>query len=200
MEHLTTKGTIMTTTADTTTEPTTSTRPRRRTIIVAAAAALAATAIGAAVLLERDGAADHDDWVAPAAETATVIYEFHDAAVAPPYHRSYTITVTAGSAHAAVHNYDGVLAERTVEIDPAVWERTFADAVGYHDVASVTNDNCAGGTADELTVLDGTQAEAVHVYVSNCDTGDRPYLASVVGEAFGLLDLSGLLASVPPAE
>jgi hypothetical protein len=45
-----------------------------------------------------------------------IVYRFGDASVPPQYHRSYTITVTAGQARVVVDSYGDVLAEKAYEI------------------------------------------------------------------------------------
>ena len=173
-------------------------RRRRRAATVAAAALVLGTgAVGILSQLNRGDLTDHEGgWIGPRVGEATVIYEFHDASVAPEYHRSYTLTIWDSSARIVVDSYGDVLEDRTINIDVATWERTLAAANEFHGVDSVTNPSCSGATSDELTVLDGDKNEVVHVFVDDCDTGERPYLGGAVCEVRDLFDLDELLATV----
>lgn len=176
-------------------------RPRRHTRLLAGLGAVAvvliAVIIGVIVVLNRDDVTDTEGgWIGPKVGEATVIYQFHDASVAPEYHRSYTLTIWKSSARIVVDSYGDVLADQTIDIDDATWERTLAAASEFQGVNDDTEPSCSGATSDELTVLDGTRQEVLHVFVDDCERGEQPYLGAVVGEVRNLFDLDELLATV----
>ncbi len=86
---------------------------------------------------------------------ATVTYSFHDSSVPPPYHRSYTLTVTQEESRIVVDSYGDVLADETTTTSPQVWQQLSAD---YPQVAGLSADNptdgCVGGTSFDLDVMD----------------------------------------------
>ena len=130
----------------------------------------------------------------------TVIYQCHDAPLAPDYSRSFALTIRRGSAEMEVSNSAGdMLLDVDVDIDEATWERTLDAALAFSGTDNVLSDGCVGGTADELTVLDGNDEPVLNVFVDNCDTGERPYLRSAVDEVLSLFDLESLLATGPDA-
>lgn len=181
-----------------TTEPISPARNTRRLATLAAAAVvLVAAVIGVIFVLNRDDATDTEGgWIGPKAGEATVIYQFHDSSVAPEYHRSYTITVWDSSARLEIDSYGDVLLDETIDIDADVWQRTLDAASAFHGTESIPNDGCAGGTADELTVLDGDKQEVVQVFIDGCAEGEVPYLEGAVGEVSLLLDVDGRIASL----
>ncbi len=133
----------------------------------------------------------------PVADTAiaTVVYEFHDSSVAPEYHRSYTVTVTAGSATVVVDSYGDVIAQDTQPIDDVTWRATVDAAAALAGTASSENTGCAGGTSDELTALDAAGADVVHVFVDHCDSPGGPDLSIVVSSVLSLFDLGTMTAT-----
>lgn len=183
-------------------EPTEPTEPartgRRLALLGAVAVVLVAAVIGVIVVLNRDDEVTDTEggWIGPRNGEASVIYQFHDSSVAPEYHRSYTITVWDSSAHLVIDSYGDVLVDQTINIEPEVWQRTLDAAGAFRDTESIPNDGCTGGTADELTVLDGDKKEVVHLFIDGCAEGDVPYLAGAVGEVSLLLDVDGQLASL----
>jgi len=50
-----------------------------------------------------------------------IVYSFRDASVAPQYHKSYTITVTAEKASIVVNSYDKVLGEGENNVNAKDW-------------------------------------------------------------------------------
>lgn len=177
----------------------TSERPATRRRAVGIAAAVSVVIIAAiAILVLRDSGdtTDHGGgWIGPIDGDPQVIYEYHDASVAPEYHRSYTLTVWEGSARLVVDSYGDNIHDVTVPVDDATWQQTLDDALAYYGTDSVENNGCTGGTADEITVVDGNDEEVVHVFMDHCDTGDTVYIRSAVGTVLGLFDLTTLLAT-----
>jgi hypothetical protein len=57
-----------------------------------------------------------------------ILYEYNDAAVPPPYHRSYKITVTPNRCHLMVHAYGKIILDKQCTIERAIWERLVKDA------------------------------------------------------------------------
>ncbi|MDP2292541.1 MAG: hypothetical protein Q8M22_15225 [Actinomycetota bacterium] len=170
---------------------------RRRIVGIVAAAAVVVVAVVAILALRDTGeSTDHGGgWIGPIDGDPQVIYEYHDASVAPEYHRSYTLTVWEGSARLVVHSYGDNIHDVTVPIDDAMWQQTLDDALDYSGTDSVENDGCTGGTADEITVLDGNDEEVVHVFMDHCGSGETVYIRSAVSSVLGLFDLATLTAT-----
>ena len=138
---------------------------------------------------DDDGGADLD----PA--TATLVYQFHDASVPPEYHRSYTLTADAGSAHLVVDSYGDVLHDVTEPNDVERWERVLDESQTLSNATDVTDRACAGGTSEELRVLDGENEAVIDVFVDHCGASSGPELEEVVTELLALFDLDALLAT-----
>ena len=158
-----------------------------------ALAALLACVATATVAGCGDDAADTSTDLDPA--TASVIYHYNDASVAPEYHRSYTVTVTQGTARVVVDAYGDVLHDVTEPIDDALWERTLAAAQEFDDASSSDRDSgCSGGTSEELTVANG-EVVAFDVFVDHCDSSGGANVVEAVGEVLPLFDMDAMLAT-----
>ncbi len=169
---------------------------RRIAGFVAAVVVVVIAAVAILALRDSGETTDHGGgWIGPIDGDPQVVYEYHDASVAPEYHRSYTLTVWEGSARLVVHSYGDDLHDVTVPIDDAMWQRTLDDALAYSGTESVENNGCAGGTADEITVLDGNDEELVHVFMDHCESGETVYIRGAVGDVLGLFDLATLTAT-----
>lgn len=128
-------------------------------------------------------------------DVATVVYDFHGAAVAPEYYRSYTLTITPTEATLVVSDASEVLHEETATIDDTLWSATRDAALDVAEAPDVTTVGCAGGTSDELSVTDTSGAEIAHVAVDHCgETAVSTDLAGTVSGALALFDLDALLA------
>jgi hypothetical protein len=162
----------------------------RKLIGVAAAAATLASGCS-------DGSTSPSDTISGAvdASTATVIYQFHDASVAPDYHRSYRVTVTHDTGRVAVTTYGKTLHDVSKPIEPALWTYTLDKALEFRSARSVSNDGCSGGTADELIVLRGDGSKAVHVVIDNCGTSGGANVIEAVGKVLPLFDMDAMLAT-----
>lgn len=190
------------------------TRPSgaRRLLALCAAAAVVLAACGSDgagpdTVRSQQGTAGNDpatdvttpatDVTTPATDAAitTVVYEFHDASLPPEYHRSYTVTVTADSATVVVDSYGDVIAQDTQPIDAAAWQATTAAAAALAGTPSSESTGCTGGTADELTALDASGAEVVHVFIDHCGDPTAQDLSTVVATVLALFDLASMTAT-----
>jgi len=99
----------------------------------------ASTATGSATSPSTDATVAADDTM--------VTYRFQDSSVPPRYHRSYTLTFDRKQAHIVVDSYGDILADQTVEMDPAAWEQVTSslDTVGNLQVQEPAQ-GCTGGT------------------------------------------------------
>jgi len=99
----------------------------------------ASTATGSATSPSTDATVAADDTM--------VTYRFQDSSVPPRYHRSYTLTFDRQQAHIVVDSYGDILADQTVEMDPAAWEQVTSslDTVGNLQVQEPAQ-GCTGGT------------------------------------------------------
>lgn len=131
----------------------------------------------------------------PVDAITTVVYEFHDASVPPEYHRSYTVTVTDGTATVVVDSYGDVIAQDTKPIDAAAWAATTSAAAALAGTPSSEQTGCTGGTADEVTALDGAGAEVVHVFIDHCGDPAPQDLSTVVASVLPLFDLATMTAT-----
>ena len=102
-------------------------------------ASTTSTTAGSAPSPSTDATATADDTV--------VTYQFQDSSVPPRYHRSYTLTFDRQQAHIVVDSYGEILADQTVEMDPAAWEQVTSalDTVGNLQVQEPAQ-GCTGGT------------------------------------------------------
>ena len=79
----------------------------------------------------------------PPAETIT--YEFHDASVPPPYHRSFVLTFDSDRARIVVDSYGQVLAEQTAPMNTGLWQQV-AGSIPRDLVVQEPAEGCTGGT------------------------------------------------------
>ena len=141
-----------------------------------------------------DSDQSRDDEVVLDPATATLVYRFNDASVPPEYHRSYTLTADAASANLIVDSYGDVLHDVTEQIEDDVWQRTLDAAAALSNVTDVTSEGCAGGTSEEIRVLDDDDQALIDVEVDHCGASAGPPLAEAVGDVLALFDLDQLLA------
>jgi hypothetical protein len=175
----------------------TTTHARRLSL---ATAAISLALLAAACGDDDSGTAGTTTTTGPTGEEITEAgYAFRDSSVPPEYHRSWTLTVTAGQAYIVVDSYGDVVGEETAEIDASTWTEVQANVAGLNDDAAAAAEGCTGGTGAEVwalagdeTVLEATaevcgdeNAEVVEVWEAAFD----PVLA--------LFDMEALLA---PAE
>jgi hypothetical protein len=85
--------------------------------------------------------------------SATVTYEFRDASVPPPYHRSFVLVFDRSQARIVVDSYGDVLADRTAPVSEQVWNRVLQGFPAIHDLALAEPEQpCTGGTGFSATV------------------------------------------------
>jgi len=90
--------------------------------------------------------------------SATVTYEFRDACVPPPFHRTFVLVFDRSQARIVIDSYGDILAERTATMTPEAWNPV---AEGFPAVRGLVlaqpEDACTGGTGFAATVAeDGT--------------------------------------------
>ncbi len=77
-------------------------------------------------------------------------YQFRDASVPPPYHRSYTLVINKDTALLSVDSYGNILAEKTYEM-PKDGLKKIGEAIVKHKIAlrkeKKENKGCTGGTS-----------------------------------------------------
>jgi hypothetical protein len=117
-----------------------------------------------------------------------IVYDFGDASVPPPYHRSYTITLTGDSISKHVHSYS----ETISNVSKPVTNEQFASVVKIIDDCKFTN-----GKEKENTACTGGVSETVSIYSQD----ERVYYGSVYhcgGDDYGNLlgDTKLLLAEL----
>ena len=90
------------------------------------------------------------------AADAVITYEFRDASVPPPDHRSFVITVDHTQTRIVVDSYGDVLADRSAPTPQAVWNR-LGDTVGSLSdiVINEPEQGCTGGTSFVLSIKQG---------------------------------------------
>lgn len=103
-----------------------------------------------------------------------IVYRFLDSSVPPPYHRSYTITVTPQEVRVVVDSYGDVIADETTPLEPGVFDG-LVSALTESDIRpceTVEPDGCTGGTTGSLTVSAGSDT-VLSGWVHHC--GGREY-------------------------
>jgi hypothetical protein len=90
-------------------------------------------------------------------DAAVIDYHYGDASVAPQFHRSYGLTITATSAHVVVDSYGDVLADETFDLDPETWDLMLARLDDLAAIRVDDGEDCAGGTSRSFTVTDGDE-------------------------------------------
>lgn len=104
----------------------------------------------------------------------TLIYNFQDASVPPPYHRSYTIRVTAEQVYFAISDYSQILSKDSLVLTRAAYD-SFATAINNLHIKNrkeVIQEGCTGGTSDKLDLYRGSSKE-VRGYIYYC--GGKKY-------------------------
>ena len=110
-------------------------------------------ALPVALLAVGCGTTGEESEVTGLPDDATVTYEFHDASVPPPYHRSVTLTVTKADSRIVIDSYGDVLADEQVPTPTAVWEALGDTLEDVTDLAvAVPEEGCVGGPGIELSV------------------------------------------------
>jgi len=115
-----------------------------------------------------------------------IVYRFGDASVPPQYHRSYTITVTAGQARVVVDSYGDVLAEQAYEITREEFE-DIVRSLSRHRIGRAElgeDEGCTGGTTETIRYSDATH-ELFSGSVYHCGGRDSGNLG---GDARGFAD------------
>ncbi len=117
----------------------------------------------------------------------TFVYNFHDASVPPPYHRSYTIRVTSGQVYYAISDYDKVLAKDSLVLSKVAYD-SFVKAINDLHIKEKEADKhrgCTGGTSDELILYAASEHE-VKGYIIYCGGEMYGNLQGDVAAAAGL--------------
>jgi hypothetical protein len=128
--------------------------------------------------------------------TATIVYRFNDASVPPEYHRSYTLTADAESVNLVVDSYGDVLHDVTEPNVDELWQDALGESQMLSTVTNVTTDGaCAGGTSEELRLLDDERQAVIDLFVDHCGSSAGPDLDEAVAGELALFDLDALLAT-----
>ncbi len=79
-------------------------------------------------------------------------YIYHDSSVPPPFHRSYTITVTSSSVAIIVNSYGDIISDKKFECSPEQFNQLIAalDAGKVKNVKMKKEGGCTGGTGEEI--------------------------------------------------
>ncbi|MBX7081964.1 MAG: hypothetical protein K1X88_22350 [Nannocystaceae bacterium] len=119
-----------------------------------------------------------------------LVVRFRDRSVPPPYHHSFTITVTPTEIVRTDDAYGELLESRRVAVEPAVFTEMvqWLGAAGVRDVPASEDDGCTGGTGHEVALRRGG-TDVVHGSVEHCQ-GDRGSLGG---------DVAGFAAHVEQA-
>lgn len=106
-------------------------------------------------------------------EVKQIIYRFIDASVPPQYHRSYSITVSADTAHIVVDSYGKVLAEKDYKISSTQFNNllTSFKSNNIRNCKLNKGDGCTGGTSEKITLHD-SKKEVFSGYVYHCGGDD----------------------------
>lgn len=158
-------------------------------------------AVGTSDGIETDGASTDGtttDGGGGALDPATteVVLAFTDSSVAPEYHRSYTLTVSAKGVHVVVDSYGDVLHDVTEDVPEEQWDAFVADLPDRLDALPEpqADDGCAGGTGTELTVTEG--GDEVYAGEDHSCSQEFQAPAQALVAPFGdLVDLDALRAT-----
>ena len=104
-----------------------------------------------------------------AAGSDTFIYDFQDASVPPPYHRSYTIRVTAELVYFAISDYSQILSKDSLVLTRTAYD-SFVTAINNLHIKKgkeIIQEGCTGGTSDKLDLFRGSSKE-VKGYIYYC--------------------------------
>lgn len=142
--------------------------------IIAALALLLIAGLYIACNNEKKGKAETKNDPVVAGNSDTLIYDFQDASVPPPYHRSYTIRVTAEQVYFAISDYSQILSKDSLVLTRAAYD-SFATAINDLHIKNrkeVIQEGCTGGTSDKLDLYRGSSKE-VRGYIYYC--GGKKY-------------------------
>lgn len=101
-------------------------------------------------------------------QIGTLLYDFHDSSVPPPYHRSYSLLVTPDSIAVKVDSYGEILTDTTI----AITKEQFAEIadtyleIGMKQTEKREPDGCVGGTGASVKVWDINDSVLIdgHIY------------------------------------
>lgn len=130
-------------------------------------------------------------------EVAEVVYRYTDSSVPPLYHRSYTVTVSPGSARIEVDSYGEVLAEAETSISPEQWASL---TTAYQSLEPIRPDDgsaCPGGTSRSLSGTDraGNALPTSEVYVcGQAGEDEAARLEEIIEPITAEFDMKTLLA------
>ena len=138
-------------------------------------AALTVTLGGCASDAKGSGPEMADSGLPP---TATVVYQFHDSSVPPPYHRSYTLNFDRNQVRIVVDSYGDVLADRTAPMTEAAWATVSNNFPAIRNISvREPAEGCVGGTGFGVKVTDGGETTfSLHASVcggANSDAARR---------------------------
>ena len=87
--------------------------------------------------------------------SATVTYEFRDASVPPPFHRSVVLVFDRSQARIVIDSYGDILAERTATMTPEAWNLVAEGFPAVRGLVLAQPENaCTGGTGFAATVAE----------------------------------------------
>lgn len=101
-------------------------------------------------------------------------YRFGDSSVPPPYHRSYTISLTPDAIKVVVDSYGEVTAQQEKPVDQASFDLMVAALEKHgigHRVAAKDELGCSGGTTESIAFWKGEE-EAFSASVYHCGGDD----------------------------
>jgi hypothetical protein len=86
-------------------------------------------------------------------EIDQVTYRFTDSSVPPPYHRSYSIIVTAETINLTVDSYGDIVAQQTLPSSTEQFQAVLAalDEARIRPGQASEREGCTGGTGDRIT-------------------------------------------------
>lgn len=126
-------------------------------------------------------------------EVNSVSYSFHDASVAPEYHRSYTIAISPAEIHVVVDSYSEILADEVYPLSKADFS-TLIQTINTADLTSVevsSGEGCDGGTSESLVITENNEA----IYVANIDHCGGTKIPDSAGDLEGVF--SHIMQMVP---
>ena len=106
-------------------------------------------------------------------EITKITYHYGDSSVPPPYHRSYSITVTANLLEIKVDSYGEVLAEKKIELEEGKMDalvKVLTDSK-IENCEEKKNDGCCGGTSETLSYFSHDE-RIFHGSVYHCGGSD----------------------------
>lgn len=129
------------------------------------------------------------------------VYEFQDSSVPPPYHRSYSIKVTATTVELTIDSYGEVLLNDTTTIDQSTFDDFVSALKGCNLQGKKRNedDGCTGGTGDSFSA-DFGEGNTFTGYVYHCGGEDYGNIKGDIARAKDLFknlvpDFSGKMSS-----